>query len=149
MPTLTITVAKIEPPLPGKQKAKIIGVAGERIYAFPDKAAKFTPGHAYEVDYSTSEWNGKTFNNLESFHEIEGAKATAAIATAAATAGTKDEQIFCVALLKSLIESGEVKNDKKQLFETTVMLRKLWHHTFGDTTFVVTKDGPRQLERVA
>jgi hypothetical protein len=136
MPTLTMTVAKIEPPKPGKQKAKVVGVAGETIYAFPDKAAKFTPGRAYEVDYSTNEWNGKTFNNLESFHEVEASRAQPASITNGNGYHSKDEQIFVQGVLQAMIRGGLVKAAtkdelKQELWSATQMLRGLWKHTFG------------------
>src|SRR5258708_4083610 len=72
MPTLILTVSRIDPPKPnGGKKSKIIGTNNEAVYAFPDKAAKFTTGRSYEIDCSTSDYNGKTLNHLESFTEVE------------------------------------------------------------------------------
>jgi hypothetical protein len=149
MPTFTLTVARIDPPKGNGKKSKIVGVAGEVVYAFPDKAGKFVPGHAYEIDYSTNDWNGKTFNNLESFQEVEAAKAASATTSSASIQAPfrTPEQMFVTEILTAYIGNGRCEPQK--LTETINFIRAAWHHTFGDTTFIATKDGPRRVEHAA
>jgi len=131
MPILTLTVARIDPPRPnGGKNGKIVGTSGETIYAPPSKTAKFIPGHSYEVDYSTSEWKGQNYNNLESFHEVEASKASS-ISAPQVRNSAKDEQIWVQGLLQAMIKAGKVEVDKQALWSATQMLRGLWRHTFG------------------
>lgn len=139
MPILTLTVARIDPPRPnGGKNGKIVGTGGETIYAPPSKTAKFIPGHTYEIDYSTSDWNGKSYNNLESFHEVEGAKPSASPSPANGSGGSyrptspqDAERMWTCAIVTALIKAGEVKNDKQQLWAATQMARGVWKHTFA------------------
>jgi hypothetical protein len=41
------------------------------------------------------------------------------------------EPEFVATVLAALITAGEVKNDKRQLWDATQMLRGLWGATFG------------------
>jgi hypothetical protein len=65
-----------------------------------------------------------------------------------------DEQIWTQGLLQSLIKAGHVGNDKRQLWEATVMLRNLWHASFGRppsasgiNTFSPSQAGHRHARR--
>lgn len=134
MPSLTMTIDRIEQPKEGKPSGKIIGTNGESIGAFQNKLGKFVPGRTYEIDYSTKEWNGRVFKNLEGATEVEASKVVQ-MPTPVATAApyvNKDEQIFVCALLKELIAAGHVKYDKGELWEATKTLRGLWGATFGE-----------------
>src|SRR5258707_15291656 len=140
MPTLILTVSRIDPPKPnGGKKSKIIGTNNEAVYAFPDKAAKFTTGRSYEIDCSTSDYNGKTLNHLESFTEVEAKTPAATLppqpfdkgsggGQGGGSAFRTPEQMFVSEMLVALIEAKQVGNDKQQLWDTTKMLRGLWQH---------------------
>ncbi len=142
MPTLILTVAAINPPKPNGKKSKIIGTNNEAVYAFPDKAAKFTTGRSYEIDCSTSDYNGKTLNHLESFTEVEAVKAPAATlpSQGGGSAFRTPEQMFVSEILAAYIAAGRLEKPS-MLLAATMEVRKVWHHTFGDTTFEASEAG--------
>jgi hypothetical protein len=148
MPTLTLTVSRIDPPRAnGGKNNKIIGSVGETIYAPPAKAAQFKIGRSYEIDYSTSEYNNKTYNNLESFTEVEAKTPAATLPSqGGGTPFRTPEQSFLSEMLVAMVACGEVKNDKIQLWNTTKMLKGLWRHGICGTeagTFEASEAGRR------
>src|SRR5882672_6869215 len=134
MPILTLTVARIDPPRPnGGKNGKIVGTSGETIYAPPSKTAKFIPGHSYEVDYSTSEWKGQNYNNLESFHEVERSKAPTST-THSSGGGSSGvfrtpKQLFVSEVLTAYIAAGRCEPQK--LTETINYIAAAWDCTLG------------------
>ena len=155
MSVIIFTVVRIDPPRPGGKKNKIIGMAGEVIYAYPDKAAQFVAGRHYEVNVTTSEYNGKPINNLETFKEVaaparqEPAQSPPTSHHAAQSAAfPTPEQMFVSEVLTAYIGAGKIE-DPVKLTQAIINIRKAWHHTFGDTTFVASEAGRRGLERVA
>jgi hypothetical protein len=155
--TTRITVASIE------QKPKrsvIITPEGRRYGCFSEKLAAFgfELNGVYDVETTTHESGGITLTNIVKAKRIAVENAAASPAAQQATAApppaansggngnghSKDEQIFVQGLLQSLIRAGEIHNDKRQLWETTVMLRNLWRATFGGTgTFTPSEAGQR------
>jgi hypothetical protein len=109
---------------------------GKKYGVWNDKVGKWglEAGGTYDVETETTEVSGRNLTNITSAKRVAGAPAAVSRApapSAAASCPSKDEQIFVVALLKSLIEAGEVKNDKTALWTTTQMLRGLYKHSFG------------------
>ncbi len=144
MTTITLTVTRIDPPKPNGKKSKIVGTNNEAVYAFPDKAAKFTIGRTYEIDCSTSEYNGKTLNHLESFAEVEASKAPAAApASPQSTAFRTPEQMFVSEILTAYIAAGKIA-DPAALLRTTNTIREVWRNTFGSNTFLASDAGKQQ-----
>jgi hypothetical protein len=143
MPTITLTVVGINAPKPNGKKSKIVGTNNETVYAFPDKAAKFTLGRTYEIDCSTSEYNGKTLNHLESFTEVEAKTPAATLPSQGGGAPFRTpEQMFVSEILTAYIAAGRLEKPS-MLLAATVEVRKVWHHTFGDTTFEASEAGRR------
>lgn len=146
MPTLTMTIDRIEQPKEGKPSGKIIGTNGESIGAFQNKLGRFVPGRTYEIDYSTKEWNGRIYKNLEGATETEApapSTVTQFPGVAAApgagnnyrqpTAPSDSKQMFVCANLTAMIRAGKVENTKEALWGTTQMLSAVWDHTFGNS----------------
>lgn len=136
---MQITVASID------TKAKhsfIITSENRRLRCWNDKVAKFglEEGASYEVETEDSDYNGTKLTYIVKAKRIAGVASVLAPlmsqahrepAPRPATCQTDAERMFVCSILKSLIEAGEVKNDKTQLWTTTQMLRGLWRHTFG------------------
>lgn len=132
MPSLTMTIAEIKIGKPGHIK----GTDGTQIGLWPEKADLFQIGKTYEVEYTETEKNGRTYRN------VKGAKDTgeppASLPATVATANTyrrtdpaDSERMFVCSLLGSFIEAGQVTLDKEQLWQATNLLRLLWRHQFG------------------
>lgn len=136
MPSLTMTIAEIKIGKPGHIK----GTDGAQIGLWPEKADLFQIGKTYEVEYTETEKNGRTYKN------VKGAKDTGAPQTSPSlplssnggstntyrrTDPADSERMFVCSILGSFIEAGQVTLDKEQLWNATKMLRLLWLHTFG------------------
>ena len=148
MSTITIASIEIKP-----KRSIAISTEGNRFGFWQDDASKLNLhiGSTYEVETSASEYNGKTLVNIKKARLVA-ATATAAPPPASNSAGISSqfrtpEQMFVSEVLTAYIGNGRC--DPEKLTETILYIRKAWKHTFGDTTFVLTKDGPRSLERVA
>lgn len=122
-----IAVASIELK---ETRSVIITTDGRRLGIWTDQMDKLgiEQGGTYEVETQAKEVNGRTLTNIVKAKRI--ANAAPGVPQGLHNP-CKDEQIFVLALLKSLIEAGEIKNDKTQLWATTQMLRGLWKHSFG------------------
>ena len=139
---MQITIASIELK---ETRSAVITTEGRRLGVWTDKMGKLdlVEGGTYEVETQSKEFNGKTLTNIVNAKRIEAPlqPADPVVPPPRPSGNGQSEQIFVVALLKSLIEAGEVKNDKKELWETTKMLRGLWAHTFGPAIFTPSDAG--------
>lgn len=132
---MQITVASIQ----NKPKRSIIETTdGRKLGVWTDKLGQMdlVAGGSYEIETQAHEMdNGKTLTNIVKAKSV--AFATSPLSTPSPAQGeggcgkSKDEQIFVQGLLQALIKSGQIKNDKTELWTTTQMLRGLWRHTFG------------------
>ena len=150
MATMRLTIKYVNDPKPGKTRGSIKGTENEFLGVPQALLRLFEAGRTYDVTYTENgEW--KTVTGAT---EAQAAAVIPMAGKPAATpynAGTyretcaKDaERMFVCATLGALIKAGEVKNDKRQLWEATNMLRGLWGATFGDAnTFYATDAGPR------
>jgi len=136
MPVLTMTIAAVNVPKQGSTRGSVKGINGQILGAFAEKISLFQQGKTYEIEYTENESGGRVYKNVKSAKEIGGADTTP---TAAAPKVYADpEQMWVRETLTALIKAGEVKNDKRQLWEAANMLRALWRHTFVPSrTFAV------------
>jgi hypothetical protein len=152
MSTLTMTIKSIKPPSADKKRGILIGSDDQIIGVFAEKISLFQTGHTYEIDYSETSSSGNTYRNVKGAKEIDGPKPEAGAAKPAPASNgynsyretcAKDaERMFVCANLVALIRAGEVKCDKRQLWDATQMLRGLWQHTFGEAgTFLTSEAG--------
>lgn len=132
MPSLTMTIAEIKIGKPGHIK----GTDGTQIGLWPEKADLFHIGKTYEVEYTETEKNGRTYKNVKSAKDT--GAATASLPACGESTNTyrrtdpaDSERMFVCSILGSFIEAGKVSLDKEQLWNATKMLRLLWQHTFG------------------
>jgi hypothetical protein len=127
---MLIEIAETHPPKFGKKVATVVAKGGDKFEIWPEKLAGLQVGARYDVDVAERDYNGRTIRKIT--------KATPASNGAAKPNGIaapdsviSGEPEFVAAILAALIMKGEVANNKRQLFETTQMLRGLWGATFG------------------
>ncbi len=149
MPNTIVTV-KYCNPATDSYKANIRDTEG-RIFGCKDKLDLFEVGKTYRIEYSEKSYNGKTYCNVQSATPILAADAVPATTAKANGSGNggnayretcaKDaERMFVCATLVAMIRAGEVKNDKRQLWEAVNMLKGLWHAGFADgNTFMASE----------
>lgn len=65
MTRATVTVEYVNMPKPGKKKGSIKTKELEYIGAWPEELANFKEGGTYDIEYSDSDFKGKTYHNLE------------------------------------------------------------------------------------
>ena len=140
-----ITIASIEPKEP---RSVVVTTENKRLGFWADKAHlfNFEVGGTYEVNLDIKTFDGgRKLTNITEARLVDMGTQTAPQTTQPISNrfDDKSEQIFVVALLKSLIEAGQIKNDKKELWEATNMLRGLWKHSFGFNVFTPSEAGKR------
>jgi hypothetical protein len=129
---MQITIASIQT---GPKLSTVQTTDGQKLRVWSDKIGQLglkDGGATFEVE--TQPWNDKTIIT----------KATPVAANASPSPLPSDgrggnvakvyadpEQMWVRETLTALIKAGEVKNDKRQLWDATNMLRALWRHSFG------------------
>jgi hypothetical protein len=127
---MLIEIAETHPPQFGKKVATVIAKGGDKFEIWPEKLADFQVGAKYDVDVAEREYSGRTIRKITKATPANGVAHPTANGSVPAAA-TDGEAEFVATVLAALIQAGEVKNDKAQLFHTTNMLRGLWGATFG------------------
>lgn len=154
----TITVQYVNPPAPGKKRGTIKTTAGETFGVWPDMIGSFQVGNSYDIEIEGKPFNGTTLYNVT---DVRPVTKPVAVATDGKTSPSsppsynpyretspKDgERMFVCATLVALIQAGEVKNDKRQLWETTNMLRGLWGAAFGESNTFTASEAERGRAR--
>lgn len=168
MSTYTMTVASVNPPAAGKKRGTIKGVCGASFGVFAEKIGQFQPGKVYAIEYNEVEFNGSKLRNVVSATLEPDVKPGSLPALQQQplpplqpaqpqpeynrqTCPIDAERMFVCATLTALIRAGEVKNDKRQLWDATNMLRALWKHSFGDSPamFLASQAGEPAQQRQA
>jgi hypothetical protein len=137
-----ITVQYVNPPKGGKKRGTIKDSSGNLYGVWPDKIGLFQPGATYDVEINESHVNGTVFRNITDGVLCAPRKIGTIPATNIAPElpaggngnrppGNKDEQLFVLALAKSLIEAGEIHADEQELVTAITVLREVWRQTFG------------------
>lgn len=129
---MLIEVAETHMPQNGKKLAKVKARTGEEFNIWPDKLSVLNVGQRYEVEVEESEFKGRTYRKIIKVTPVPGTSTNGATAEKMCRASDA-EQAFVTTTLTALIRAGEVKNDKRALWETTQLLRQLWQHGFGAT----------------
>jgi|SRR5215470_16156583 len=124
---MLIEIAETHPPQFGKKVATIVAKNGEKFEIWPEKLPDIRVGAKYDVHVEEREYQGRTIRKITKAVPANGA----ANAHAAPAPVTNGEPEFVATVLAAMIAAGVVKNDKRQLFETTQILRGLWGATFG------------------
>jgi hypothetical protein len=136
-----ITVQYVNPPKAGKKRGTIKDSDGNIYGVFPDKISLFQPGGTYDVEIRESHVGDEIFRNITDGVLCAPRKGSTMIPstnTAPQVPGfgngsgtSKDEQLFVLAILKSLIEAGEIHADQGELVNAVQTLRDVWRQTFG------------------
>jgi hypothetical protein len=156
---VTLTVAEIKWPAEGKARGNIIAADGRKFGCFREKFGLFQVGGTYDVEISDGQYQNVVNAKLAAAASPAAQTAAAPSAPAPGANGHSNgnghyrptdpvdaERMFVCATLTAFIKAGEVKNDKRQLWETTNMLRALWNHSFGNGgTFQSSEAGRPRL----
>jgi len=153
MSTITMTIARINPPKPDKKRGTLEGTDGVRIGVFAEKLHLFNVGNTYEIEHTDGEYRNVLSARQVSAPVVSLDAARAAAAPTAAQFQTKEfgwqthpvdaERMFVCSILNAAITAGRVNLDRKELAETTMMLRGLWNYAF------VANGAARQPPRTA
>jgi len=140
---MLITIASIELKDP---RSVVTTTERKRLGVWTDKVGAFglEQGGTYEVETESKDFNGRTLTNIVQAKRstAPAVKQTAAEPMSNGTYQSKDEEIWTAALLKSAIESGQLKyNDKQALWEAGQTFRALRRHLFTDTVLQTTNSG--------
>lgn len=125
---MLIEIAETHPPQNGKKVGAVIAKDGQRFEIWPEKLAGIVVGKSYEVTVADRDFNGRTIRKIL---KATPAASNGATTRVAPTPVTGTESDFVGRALAALIAVGAVANDKRQLYEATLMLRGLWGATFG------------------
>ncbi len=140
MSTITMTIATINEPKPGKTRGTIQGTDGVRLGVFAEKRSLFAIGSTYEIEHSDGEYRNVLSARQISSPVVSLDAARAAAAPAAAVPAGKEfgwqthpvdaERMFVCSLLNAYIAAGKVGLESKELAEVTMKLRGLWNYAF-------------------
>jgi hypothetical protein len=128
---MLIEIAETHPPQFGKKVATVVAKGGDKFEIWPEKLTDLRVGAKYDVDVAERDYNGRTIKKITKATPASGAANGTANGPVAPAAVATGEPEFVAAILAALITAGEIKHDKKALFDATNMLRGLWGATFG------------------
>jgi hypothetical protein len=129
---MLIEIAETHPPRFGGKVATVIAKGGDKFEVWPEKLADFQVGARYEIEVAERSYNGRPIRKITKATPANGAaKPNGGGAFAAGSTAAGAEPEFVGRALAALIMAGEVKNDKRQLYDATLVLRGLWGATFG------------------
>jgi hypothetical protein len=128
---MLIEIAETHPPQFGKKVAKVVAAGGQEFEIWPEKLAGLQVGGRYEIDVAEREYNGRTIRKITKATPANGAAKPNGNGAATTIMPVGGEPQFVATVLAALIGAGEVKHDKRELYEATLMLRGLWGATFG------------------
>lgn len=154
MPTTRVTIKYVNEPKEGKTRGSIKGTEGDFFGCPQGMLRHFQAGKTYDVTYSESgEWKTVT-GAAEVLAEVRRGAPASSEPAAPSTGGyykptcpQDAERMFVCATLGALIRAGEVKNDKRQLWNTTNMLRDLWQASFGEGAGTFTASEASRVAR--
>jgi hypothetical protein len=149
MPKETITVKYLNPPREGKKRGSIKTTDDRFFGVFPETIHLFNVGGTYEIEYTDGEYANVKPGSVKQV--ASSAPLVPAVAPPPPRAGEGGEgealahvrtdyfrqthpidaeRMFVCSLLNAAIAKGLVTLDRKQLAETTLMLRGLWNYAF-------------------
>lgn len=146
---MQITIASIEL----KEKRSVVLTTGrDRLGVWTDKLGAFglEEGASYEVETEARDFNGRTLTNIVQAKRLAAGTVIPSQNTAERISNgngvSKDDEIWTVALLKSAIESGQLKyNDKQGLWEAGQTFRALRKHLFAQDVLQATNAGVKRV----
>lgn len=146
---MQITIASIQLK---EKRSTVLTTDGRTLGVWTDKLGAFglEQGSSYEVETEARDFNGRTLTNIVQAKRLAaGTVVSSQPATERISNGngvSKDREIFTVALLKSSIESGQLKyNDKQGLWEAGQTFMALHKHLFAQDMLVATNSGVKRV----
>ena len=140
----TITVAKVEPPAAGRKQGTVHDTKGGRWKVWADKIPLYNIGSTYEVNYKTNNFNGQTFNVIETAKKVGTAtpqEATAAAATYNVSDEKRSEQIAVLAIVKEWVAKIPV-GDTAGLVHAIRSAREAWKQAYAKPMPTRIESGP-------
>ena len=130
MNTATIVAKYVNPPGPGKKRGTVKLPDDDFYLVPPAMLGLFKAGGTYEVQYTTSEFNGMPYKTVASVKE-KAAAPTAANSTTSPTNYIKDEFILACGALNASIRSGKIEPNEESMTRIINDARRSWLKTFG------------------
>jgi hypothetical protein len=132
MHTATIEVAYVNEPKEGKKMGSVKTTDGEFYSVWPDKLANYIPGAVYEVEYTESEFKGKTYKTIKGVKSRTGPAAKAAGANAPARNGhTQSVEMFVMGTIGRSLQGTGTYPDKEVLVGWLEDAKDAWEMVFG------------------
>ncbi len=141
---VTITVAEVTSPPPGKKMWAVYDTTGKKWLAWQDKAALMQRGASYVLTkIKTSEFKGNTLYTIEDFQMLQAAPPPGAPAPQQATQAqnpapaqslppTQNEHIWVQGILQRAVQAGAVVFNESALTEASAMLRRVHQTVWGE-----------------
>lgn len=142
---VTITIAGIQPPAPGKKQGKVHDTTGKSWNVWGDKLHNFAMGQSYSITYDTNEFNGAQFDVIKSFTPASGGPAQQAPQPAQPRAPiqqynpqptAKDEMIFVCGALNNSLSNPNINPmmmTGPDIIGLVEKFRMTWRNTLGKT----------------
>ncbi len=133
MALATVTVKFINQPKEGKKEGSI-RVQDDSFYGVPPALlAQFQPGGTYEVEYTTREWQGKTFKSVKSAKAV--GAAPAGFPGFTGTGGhDKDTpmRIFICGAYNNAIQAGQLNIlNEDDCLKAVEIQKRVWRQTLS------------------
>lgn len=135
--TTRIQCSFVNPPKPGKTNGSIRVKTGEFYGVKPDMLNQFQPEQTYDIEFTSRQFNGQTYNTITSAkHLVEAAPAAAnGAGSSYGKYGKADdataERIFVCGGLNAAISGGHVDLNTEHLTNLVNIFRLVWDDTFG------------------
>lgn len=135
MNTATVTVAFVNPPKGTAKKGTIKGKDGAIYGVWADKLNQFQPGKTYQIEYETSEYQGKNYTTVKKWTEAQAQQSAPAANGNGGGNGhsnpAKDEMIFVCGALNNVLSAGQIKPSQVEMTAFVNAARATWRETFG------------------
>lgn len=150
MNTVTIQVAQVAPPAPGKKRGKISDTQGNTYQAGYPLLSQFQPGGTYTINYKDDSFNGFAFKVVEGLQGAPGTAAPPPLAPQQTTAIPQTyapksaqvndplpERIFVCGALNAALSNPNINPAALTTNQLIVMVksyREVFARTFGGKT---------------
>jgi hypothetical protein len=136
--TTQVTVQFVNDPKPGGKKGSIKTTDGAYYGVWADKLHEFKPGGVYEVEYDESQFQGKTYRNINTSKGVKLIQEAAPKTNGAAGPVHSNnnnfrnpEQMFVEALMVTGIEQKLVPFTEDGVTGAGLMLQTAWQRLWG------------------
>ena len=142
MPTANIQVAYVNQPAPGKKTGSIKTTEGQFFNVYPKDLGLFQANQSYEIEFSSRDWNGKTYYDFVKMAangaappqpRPGGGGGGASLTTPyRLTHPTDAERMFVCGALNAAIQGAQIDlTSPSSIGQAVVTLRAAWSATLG------------------